>query len=151
MLFWVENDIFLWICLFWPASSKTMFIFFFSITISRGSLATSHGTPVEKPWTIVFTCAHACVHYWAVCADRFVDTTLLCYWSVRPFVYCFLFCSSFISCVLLYSNPLKHLLCTCNLIISHLLQEPNIDLFDKFQESQLRTELYKQKAIVFCY
>jgi hypothetical protein len=41
MLFWVENDIFLWICLFWPTSSINDV--YFSITISRG-------TPFEKPW-----------------------------------------------------------------------------------------------------
>jgi hypothetical protein len=43
MLFWVENYIFLWICLFWPTSSKNDV--FFSITISRG-------TPVGKPWSM---------------------------------------------------------------------------------------------------
>jgi len=36
MLFWVENDIFLWICLFWPTSSKNH-VYFFSVTISRGT------------------------------------------------------------------------------------------------------------------
>jgi hypothetical protein len=40
MLFSVENDIFLWICLVWPTSSKNDV--YISITISRG-------TPGEKP------------------------------------------------------------------------------------------------------
>jgi hypothetical protein len=48
MLFWVENDIFLWICLFWPTNSKTMFVFFQSRSLAE-PLATSRGTPVEKP------------------------------------------------------------------------------------------------------
>jgi hypothetical protein len=39
MLFSVENDIFLWICLFWPTSSKND-VYFFLITIS-------HGTPSD--------------------------------------------------------------------------------------------------------
>jgi hypothetical protein len=55
MLFRVENGIFLWICLFWPTSSKTDVLFFLtrylaeSVVTSRGTVG-FHGTPVEKPW-----------------------------------------------------------------------------------------------------
>jgi hypothetical protein len=49
MLFWVENDIFLWICLFRQQVQKR---FFFPITISRG-------TTVGKPWVRGWASAHA--------------------------------------------------------------------------------------------
>jgi hypothetical protein len=35
MLFWVENDIFLWICLFWPTSSKNDVYFFQSRSLAE--------------------------------------------------------------------------------------------------------------------
>jgi hypothetical protein len=49
MPFWVEKDIFMWICLFWPTSSKNYVYFFFQSRYLPQPLAISRGTPVEKP------------------------------------------------------------------------------------------------------
>jgi hypothetical protein len=46
MLFWVENYIFLWICLFWPTSSKNYVYFFQSRSLAEPRL----GNPGLEDW-----------------------------------------------------------------------------------------------------
>jgi hypothetical protein len=64
MVFWVENDIFLWTCLFWTTSSKNYVNFFQSRSLAESRLRNPAGNPCIK---IIISTAHGTLAWSVSC------------------------------------------------------------------------------------